>query len=303
MQVDNTKNQILSAADRLISAHDGDVALLYIYRLRNGSGSDEQAAHDLCRTAAEIAAAAEKLDRMGLGSSTPAPAAPKLAPAAQLPQYSSREIVRRSKEDGVFSGVVAQAQTLLGRTLSGADMMTLFGIYDYLAMPPELIMELMTFCVETYREKYGEGRLPSMRSIEKEAYVWANREILTFEQAEEYIRQSRARREDTARIAAALNIRGRELTATEKKYIGAWLEMGFGEDAIAEAYDRTVTNTGALKWSYMDKIVCTWHSKGLHTAAQIEEKDPRRTRSTQPSASDGDAGYSIDELRSILDKV
>lgn len=303
MQAEHTENQILTAADRLISAHDGDVALLYIYRLRNPNSDNERAAHDLCRTSGEIAAASEKLERMGLCASRSPALTAKPVPAPQMPEYSSNEIVRRAKEDGVFAGVVAQAQSILGRTLSGADMKMLFGIYDYLAMPPELIMELMTYCVEACREKYGDGRLPSMRTIEKEAYVWANREILTFEQAEEYIRQSRVRREDTAKIASVLNIRGRELTATEKKYISAWMDMGYGADELSIAYDRTVTSTGTLKWNYMDKIVSSWHAKGLNTAQEIEEKDPRRARCAQNTQEAGGDGYSIDELRSIFDKV
>ena len=44
-----------SAADRLIAAHDGDVALLYIYLARTGSRDLERAAHDLCRQATQEA--------------------------------------------------------------------------------------------------------------------------------------------------------------------------------------------------------------------------------------------------------
>ena len=53
-------------ADRLIAAHDGDVALLYLYRLRTGETDCERAARDLCRTLREIEAADEKLRRLGL---------------------------------------------------------------------------------------------------------------------------------------------------------------------------------------------------------------------------------------------
>ena len=35
-----------AAADKLIAAHDGDVALLYIYYTRTGCTDPEQAAHD-----------------------------------------------------------------------------------------------------------------------------------------------------------------------------------------------------------------------------------------------------------------
>lgn len=45
-----------------------------------------------------------------------------------------------------------------------------------------------------------------MRQIEKEAYVWANREIMTFEQAEEYIRARARMREAAEEVKRALGI-------------------------------------------------------------------------------------------------
>lgn len=290
-------------ADKLIAAHDGDVALLYIYLLRTGSQELESAARDLCRTLGEVSAAYEKLQRMGLlAGGSAAPAAEKEPPrhpepAEELPEYEAEDLVRRAKEDAGFAAVVQEAQKVLGHVLSSSDLKRLFGIYDYLALPPEVILMLLNHCVSTSR-----NRRPSMRFIEKEAYVWANREILSLEQAEEYIRRSRERREDIDRAKEALNIRGRELTATEGKYIAAWLDMGFGEDCLSIAYDRTVTNTGALKWGYMNKILISWHEKGIHTAAQVQEKDGRRKSAPQPAKA-GDKPIDMDKLRAIVEQM
>ena len=46
-----------------------------------------------------------------------------------------------------------------------------------------------------------------------------------------------------------------------------------GIDAIAIAFDRTVTQTNGLKWPYMNRIVQNWHEKGLHTPEEIESGD------------------------------
>lgn len=290
-----------STADMLISAHDGDVALLYIYISRTGSDDMERAARELCRTMGEISAAREKLQRMGLLSAEPSrqaepPGAPA-APAEELPEYEAADLVRRSREDAGFAAIVAEAQKVLGHVLSSSDLKRLFGIYDYLALPPEVILMLLNYCVAISR-----GRRPSMRFIEKEAYTWANREIISLEQAEEYIRRSRERREDVGRIKEALNIHGRELSATEQKYIAAWLDMGFGEDCISIAYDRTVTNTGALKWGYMNKILASWHEKGIHTGAEVAEKDSRR-RSSPPAAVPQDKPIDMDRLIDIMNRM
>ena len=308
MSGQDRSNSISSAiADKLISAHDGDVALLYIYMVRRGGHDLDAAARDLCRTMSEISAAAEKLQRMGLmpDGAAPAKAAAKeekLPPPDEIPQYRSEDIVRRCKENGEFAVVVAEAQTALTHTLSSVEMKTLFGIYDYLALPPEVIMMLINYCVARCREQStpDHPRRPSMRNIEKEAYNWVHQEILTLDQAEEYIRRQRERRDALGRAKAAVGVHGRELTPTETKYLSAWLDMGFDEDALAIGYDRTVTNTGALKWSYMNKIMQSWHEKGLHSAEEIESGDPRRR--PQQSGAQGKA-IDMDELQSVLEKI
>ena len=312
---DMTENQInnsipAAAADKLIAAHDGDVALLYIYYSRTGCTDPEQAAHDLCRTLREISSAEEKLSRMGLcpGSaatlSAPAVSAPAAAekgpPEDVMPEYTAEDIVLRSKSDERFSVILSEARRVFARNLNSSDMKMLFGIYDYLALPAEVILELLNYCAETAAEK-GEGKRPSPRSVEKEAYRWANREILTLEQAEEYIREQKSLRESVNLVKNALGIRGRELTPTEAKYISSWLSMGFGEEAILIAYDRTVTSTGALKWPYMNKIICSWHEKKLHSPQEIEAGDGRKRPSQGKSGAV--SGVDMNELKNIVNKI
>ena len=99
--------------------------------------------------------------------------------------------MRRSADDGAFRALLGECQRVLGHTLSSADLNTLFGIYDRLGMTAETILLLIHHCADKLRRRYGEGRLPTMRAIEKEAFYWANREILTAPQAEEYLAATR----------------------------------------------------------------------------------------------------------------
>ena len=287
-----------SAADALLAAHDGDLALLYLYLRRSGSADPERAARVLCRTRGEIDAALEKLGRMGLleGVTTAAPPAEKpLPPADELPSYSAADIVSRG--DRVFTDLIQEAQRVLGHALSTPDLKKLFGIYDYLKLPPEVIMVLLHYCMTSSR-----GRLPSMRYIEKEAFRWADREILTLEQAEEHIAAQNARRSLSTEAAARLGIADRPLTPTENKYIASWLDAGFGPEAIALAYDRTVEKTGGRRWSYLDAILRSWREKGLFTPTEIEAGDPRhRTGRTAPKQED--KPRDLDKLLDALDKL
>ena len=287
------------AADALLAAHDGDLALLYLYLRRRGPADPERAARDLCLTRREIDAALEKLGRMGLldeAPSRPGPARLLLPDDHPTDEYRAEDIVRRSREDPAFSAVVREAQRVLGHVLSTPELKKLFGIYDFLALPPEVIMLLLHYCVASSR-----GRLPSMRYIEKEAYAWADREILTLEQAEEHIAAQNARRTQSAEVAARLGIADRPLTPTENKYIASWLEAGFGPEAIALAYDRTVEKTGGRKWSYLDAILRSWREKRLFTPAEIEAGDPRR-RPGRAAKKQGDKPIDLGDLESLLKK-
>ena len=305
---DAKRENIISeqAADKLIAAHDGDVALLYIYFSRNGCQDTEQAARDLCRTLREIEAAAEKLQRMGLldAPAQKSPTAEKAElplPADELPQYTGQEIARRAKGDPIFMAIQDEAVKVIGKQLSSPDQKILFGIYDHLALPPEVILEMLNYCGELFQEKYGTGRRPTMHVIEKEAYTWVNRELMTLELAEEYIREQKERRGSIGRIKAMLGIYGRELSSLETKAISSWLDMGFGEEAISLAYDRTVLRTGGFKLNYMSKILQSWHDNGLHSPAEIEEKDPIRTK---PAAAAGKSRpIDLRELDDIFDKI
>lgn len=85
----------------------------------------------------------------------------------------------------------------------------------------------------------------------------------------------------------------------------SWLDMGFDADCLAIAYDRTVTNTGSLKWNYMNKIVTSWHEKGLHTPADIEAKGQPPCTAKKPANEHRDSAQSseLGRLRSIYEKV
>ena len=65
------------------------------------------------------------------------------------------------------------------------------------------------------------------------------------------------------------------------------------------AYDRTVLGTGKLAWRYMDKIVSSWHEKGLHSLGEIESGDARYRKNpeTVPAAPGGDS--ELEELRRL----
>ena len=254
--------------DRLLGHADGNAALLYLHIRRSGGFSMERAARALKCTEAELFAAAGTLRALGLLEEE--------KPSREIPEYTAEDVAARTGADPAFEAVVREAEQALGHVLSSNDLKLLFGIYDYWGLGAEVIMVLLHHCVEKFQAVSGAGRKPTMRYVEKEARYWAGQEVNTLDAAEELIRREAERRALTGRVKEALQIRGRDLTAGELRYIEAWLALGFPPEAIAVAYDRTVLSTGKLAWRYMDKILQSWAGKGLYTPEAIEAGDARR---------------------------
>lgn len=53
----------------------------------------------------------------------------------------------------------------------------------------------------------------------------------------------------------------------ERTYIAAWQDMGFDNEALRLAYEKTVMKKQSMDWGYMNGILRRWHEKGLHTVA------------------------------------
>ena len=278
--------------DKLLRAGDGEAALLYLYILKTrGLSSSDEAADALGRSAGGIADAMAVLARLGLiklddavteekpeARVQEAPAEPP--PMEEQRSYTIDEINKKTQEGSDFSTVVEETQRSLGKILSPDELQRLFGIYDGLRLPAEVIVLLVTHCI-TESRRSGGGRMPSVRYIEKAAYTWEREGIFTLDRAEDYLKMLDARRSALTEIKRALQINDREFCASEKRYVEGWVACGFGADAVGIAYDRMLIKTGKLVWNYIDSIMNSWHSQNLHTAREILEKDGRINGSGQ----------------------
>ncbi len=251
---------------KLLSAGSGDGALLYLY-IR--AGNDGTAAEkDLNMTASRFSCAAALLRQLGLW---PEPRKERILPG-ERPSYSERDVLDAMDTDRSFRSLYGEVQRLLGRNLNTEELKILLGFVRYLGLPEDVIDLLVCYCKDRARRR-GSMRNPSLRTIEKEAYAWAEQGIDTLEEASAYIQAQNQRHSRLHRLMEILQIRGRNLTAGEERYAAGWLEMGFEDEAISMAYDRTCLNTGGLNWAYMNKILLRWHECGLHSAEAIRSGD------------------------------
>ena len=271
---------------KLLCAQNPDAALLYLY-VKDG-GDPVQAKEKLGYTQARYACAAATLHQLGLWQEEKQVRLP-----GQQPQYTENDVLTAMDTEVDFRALLGEVQRLLGKPLNTEELKILLGFVRYLGMPADVITLLVYFCKDRAK-KMGKTRNPSLRTIEKEAYAWAEKGIDTMEEASAYIRQQNLRFSQVGRIMQILQIRGRNLAAGERNYLRQWLEMGFGEEAIGLAYEKSCLNTGGLSWPYMNKILRSWHEQGLHTPQQIRQGD---RKPNVPKGASGELGE--EELAAI----
>ena len=251
---------------KLLGAASADGALLYIY-LQAGNEPDT-AGEALGLSPTRVSCAMATLRQLGLWQED----GRSHIIAGERPSYSERDVLEAADRDVDFRSLCGEVQRLLGRNLNTEELKILLGFIRYLGLGPDVISVLVCYCKDRARQR-GSLRNPSLRTIEKEAYAWAERGIDSVEEAAAFIQSQNVRSSRLHRLMEQLQIRGRSLTPAEERYASGWLEMGFEEDVIQMAYERTCLNTGGLSWAYMNKILQRWHEAGLHTAEAVRGGD------------------------------
>lgn len=270
------------AAKRLLERGDGDAALLYLALLRHhGDTPPRSLAGELRWDRSRIESAEAVLRELELIASQ----VPQPEPADEPPAYQRAEVAETLERNEEFRRLTAEVERRLGKRLTTPDLSALLGLYDYLGLPADVIYLLVCHCAERLARRFGEGRRPTLRQIEREGYAWARQGIDSQAAAAEYLRKYARRQEAVPRYMRALQLGDRPPAASEEKYLSQWQEWGFSPEAVALAYDKTVLKCHELKWSYCNGILRRWHEAGLHTIGEIEGKD---ARPAAPPAAPGD---------------
>jgi len=280
----------LREANLLMDSGCGNAALLYIYILSHGEELDIQAAAKrLSLSVDDVLSALRTLEERGVIGKTEKPEI--LDRGNETPEFSETDVAAFIGSDAEFKKLYDFCQSSLGKMLSTVDVKVLLGIYSWLGLSPDVIAVLITSTIRETKEKYGPGRIPTMKAIEKRAKIWASEGVITLGRAEEYLREQERRGSVKARIAEILRISGRALSPTEDRYISDWISRGISDELLAEAYDKTVVSTGKLSWNYMNKILLSWQSKGLTTLAEVRGEGSRGAE--VPATGTGDEGAAI----------
>lgn len=262
-------------ADRLIGRGDGDAALLYLCLLRADRGvTAQELQRKLKWSQLRLHAAEMALQELGLIDRPPEQKPPE--PAQERPVYTADDLTDLLTGDAGFRMLVPQTEEKLGKRLKTADLQILAGLYDDLGLPADVIYLLVCHCVARSEERYGPGRRPTLRQIEKEGYHWAQRGLFDQESASRYLRDWNVRRSAMSRYMQVLGLGDRRPVESEERYITDWMDKGFPPETVALAYDKTVFYKKELNWRYLNGILRRWHENGWHTEEEVRQSDSRK---------------------------
>jgi|GEM_PF-1528387 len=206
---------------------------------------------------------------------------PKKAQPATITPTKIDDIAAAIGRDESLNFLYKQAQILLGKTLSATDVQILYSFYDYYGFPAEVAVMMITYV--TAKEKR------SMRYIEKIAIEWAEKGILTVDDAENHIKKMEQRAKREYKITQALGIADRKLTQTEEQFIASWAnELKVPLELVPVAYDRMINGTGGkFSCAYMNKIFENWAAAGVKTVEQLAMAEAEYKSSRPPANASG----------------
>lgn len=273
--------------DKLLRRGSGDAALLYLYLLRTGGTYTSSAVQQaLGWNVAQAMSAFAHLVELGLAEDDTPPERRNAPTADTCPNYSSEDIASELKDNNEFRSLLEEVEHLLGKKCSLTDSRILLELYNHVAMPAEVLLLLTARQIELTEEKFGPGRRPRMSEIKASAYALKKKGIDTLSAAEEWIRRQDYLKSQEGKLMEAVGIVGRAPGDSERRFLNQWTEWGFGPEAVALAYDRTLMKKGSMVWPYCNGILRRWNDKNAHTPEEIKAADQGSNR----SASSGQGG-------------
>lgn len=233
---------------------------------------------------------------------------PKKPLPAELPisRPSHEQIAKRLEECKEFSSLFQEAQVTLGKTIGYDGQSVLIMMHDSYGLPFEVILMAVEYSVSQKKTGYS--------SIGKIGRLWSELGIDTLEGAMQYIEEHNAVNEVWNKLRSLTDIANRTPTEKQRRYLTAWVkEYGYGEDIIYYAYEESVDRTGKMSMPYMDKIIRSWHEKGVKTPMDIQReradwekqkslrqpaKNPSKSGSKkQPRLLEGEASYDLESYK------
>ena len=198
--------------------------------------------------------------------------APRAVPAASgtivtaKKKYSAKEISSFSDNEH-FSQLTFLAQTYLGKTLNTSEINSILYMLDCLKLDTEFIEYIMETCISSGHK--------SLSYIEKQAVDYFKKDIHTIEGAKA---DAKLHQDIYKSIFKIFGLNSKPPVKKEISYITKWTEdLGFSDDIILEACERTMEHTHTASFPYADKILFDWAENKVNSMEDIHKLDRLHT--------------------------
>ena len=183
------------------------------------------------------------------------------------PRLTPRDIVDLCRNNNALGDLLAEAQTVLGRTISTAEQEMLVNMHIYYELPPEVILMLLGY----YRGEKEKGRSINLAYINKMANSWAEEGVRTVADADEKLMYLSSTDKQWDKMIAMTGIRHRSPTVRQRQMVADW-SRDFSDDMLQLACDIMKENADKPSLKYMDSVLRRWKKEGVTTPAQVQEQ-------------------------------
>ena len=217
------------------------------------------------------------------------PAEPKREiPKAPEAKPTMEEVLKIKENDPAVAHVFSEAERILGKTFTYSDSETIVWLLDYVGIAPEVLVTIIAYCASINKR--------TLFYVKKTALEWFENGIDTIEAAEERMRVLEEAKSWEGEVKRVLEIYGRNLVPKEKEFCESWRIYGISSELIHFAYEKCIEKTGKLSFPYINKILLSWHQKGIKTIEEAAAENKGKAKPEKPS-------FDLDELerRMMLD--
>ena len=209
-------------------------------------------------------------------------------PKAPETKLTMKEVMQIKESDPAVAHVFSEAERLLGKTFTTSDSETIVWLISYAGIAPEVLITVIAYCASIDKKSFFY--------IRKTALEWLENGIDTIEAAEERMRVLEEAKSWEGEVKRVLEIYGRSLVSKEKEFCESWRMYGISSELIHFAYEKCIEKTAKLSFPYINKILLSWHQKGIKTVAEATAENKPKTEKEKPS-------FDLDELerRMMLD--
>lgn len=212
----------------------------------------------------------------------------KEVPKPPETKLTMKEVMEIKESDSDVAHVLSEAERILGKTFTSSDTETMVWLLSYAGVPPVVLITVIGYCASIGKT--------NLRYIQKTALEWLDSGIETIEAAEERIHTLNEAKSWEGEVKRVLEIYGRSLVSKEKEFCESWRLYKISPELIHFAYEKCIEKTAKLSFPYINKILLSWHQKGIKTVEQAAAENKPKSEDKKPS-------FDLDELerRMMLD--